>query len=74
MKNWKWIVVTVGLGLIVVKALIINPLIEKRPHEDPSQEVIATDQSGRRVSVNEMLQWKPEVDIGEDAAPGTNNR
>ncbi len=65
MKNWKWIVVTVGLGLIVIKALIINPLIEKRPPADPSQEVIATDQNGRRVSVNEMLQWEPEVDIGQ---------
>lgn len=56
--------VSVGLGVIVVKALIINPLIGKEPEEDTAQEVIAIDQSGRRVSVNEMLQWKPEVDIG----------
>jgi hypothetical protein len=65
MKNWKWIVVTGGLGLIVVKALVINPLIGKEPDEDTAQEVIATDQNGRWVSVNEMLQWKPEVDIGK---------
>lgn len=65
MKNWKWIVVAGGLGLIVVKALIINPLFEKEPNEkDPGQEVVAIDQNGRRVPVNEMLQWKPEVDIG----------
>lgn len=66
MKNWKWIVAAGGLGLIVVKALIINPLFEKGPHErDPEQEVIAIDQDGHRVSVNEMLQWTPEVDIGK---------
>jgi len=65
MRNWKWVVVAVGLGFIAVKALIINPLIEKGPHEETSQEVIATDQNGRRVSVNEILQWKPEVDIGK---------
>ena len=64
MKNWKWIVVTGGLGLIVVKALVINPLIGKEHDEDTAREVTATDQSGRRVSVNEMLRWKPEVDIG----------
>jgi hypothetical protein len=65
MKNWKWVVVAVGLGLIVVKALVINPLIGKEHDEDTAQEVIATDQNGRRVSVNEMLQWEPEVDIGQ---------
>ena len=66
MKNWKWIVVVGGLGLIVAKVLIINPLLEKGPNErDPEQEVIAIDQDGHRVSVNEMLQWKPEVDIGK---------
>lgn len=66
MKNWKWIVVAGGLGLIVAKALIINPLFEQGPHErDLEQEVIAIDQDGRRVPVNEMLQWTPEVDIGK---------
>ena len=65
MKNWRWIVAAVGMGLIVVKALVINPLIGKEHDEDTAREVTATDQSGRRVSVNEMLQWKPEVDIGK---------
>ncbi len=73
MKNWKLILIGGFLGFVLIKAWIINPLMNKpgdvpsgreiTARQDDSGEVIMTDQNGREVSVNEILQWKPEVEI-----------
>ena len=73
MKNWKWILIGGFLVFVVIKALILNPLMNPPAdvlptgsitfQQNDSGDVIATDQNGREVLVNEMLQWKPEVEI-----------
>ncbi len=68
MKHWKLVLIGGSLGFLIVKALIINPLME-RSNDLPEKsavmedEVTMTDQDGRVVSVNEIMRWKPEVDI-----------
>ena len=56
------------LGFLIVKALIIDPLMKRsndllEKSAVMEEEVTMTDQDGRVVSVNEIMQWKPEVDI-----------
>ena len=71
MKNWKFILIGGFLVFILVKVFVINPLMEKSKdisgtrtisaREDAAGEVTMTDQNGRPVSMNEIMQWKPEV-------------
>lgn len=73
MKSWKVILIGGFLGFVVIKAWVIDPLMNKpadvSPYreitvqQDDPGEVIVTDQNGREVSVNEILQWKPEVEL-----------
>lgn len=73
MKSWKVILIGGFLVFVVIKAWIIDPLMSKPTdvspdreitvHQDDPGEVIVTDQDGREVSVNEILQWKPEVEL-----------
>ena len=73
MKNWKLILIGGFFVFILLKVFIINPLMEKSQEtsgervitaqEDASGKVTMTDQNGREVSLNEIMQWKHEVEI-----------
>lgn len=73
MKNWKIILIGGFLAFILIKVFIINPLTESPKdvsegrtitvYQDDSGEVTMSDQNGREVTMNEIMQWKPEVEL-----------
>ncbi len=76
MKNWKLILIGGFFVFILFKVFVINPLEESKQRqtpstaitvsEDASGEVTMVDQDGRAVSMNEIMSWKPEVDIKQE--------